>query len=315
MGRTENSFVKWISEQKMILILIIVFLFFSVTTPGFITFNNLSNMFLQTAAYGITACAFTFLIIVGQIDIGVGATISIGSIAAVATINATGSIFLGLLAALGSGVIIGIINGVAVILLKIDSFIVTLATMSFMEGMAYLLTPAEVVCKNERFSKVALGTPFGLTNIVIVFFACVLVMEVVLRFTTYGRNICATGGNRNVARYTGINTEFFIVSAFVLTGIAASFSGFMLASRLNASSPSYATDAALQCISAIILGGTSLSGGRGGVIKTFCGLMVLTILSNALNLLGVYSYYQTLIKGIILVLIVAGERFHENRIK
>lgn len=306
---------RFIKRQKILLVLIALFVVFSILTPGFCSWRNISNMFLQTAAYGVTACAMMFLIIVGQIDIGVGSIMAIASIIAVAIINATGSTLLGVAAALVAGAAIGLINGLIVTRLHIDSFIATLATMTFFRGLSYVVTSGEITCGSSSFHSVALGSFLGVTNIVAYFLLAVIAAELVLRFTTYGRNICATGGNQEVARYTGIRTGFYITSAFVLTGTAAAFSGVLIASRLNAASPSYGTDAALQCISAIVLGGTSLSGGSGGAVKTLIGLMILTIVSNALNLLNVYAHYQTLIEGLLLVVIVVSDRFYEKRIK
>lgn len=305
----------FLKQRKILLVLILLFIVFSFLAPGFCSIRNVENMLLQTSAYGVTACAMMFLIIVGQIDIGVGSTMAIASIIAVAIINATGSILLGIVAALAAGGAIGFINGLVMTRLRIDSFIATLAAMTFLRGLAYVVTSGEITCANPGFHSIALGSALGITNIVGYFLIAVILAELVLRFTTYGRNVCATGGNREVARYTGIRTNFYIVSAFVLTSVAAAFSGVLLAARLNAASPSYGTDAALQCISAIVLGGTSLSGGSGGALKTFVGLMILTIVSNALNLLNVYAHYQTLIEGLLLVVIVVSDRFYEKRIK
>jgi ribose transport system permease protein len=150
---------------------------------------------------------------------------------------------------------------------------------------------------------------------VIYFFIAIIISGLVLKFTTFGRNVCAVGGNPDVARYTGLKVNWYIITTFVMTSMVASFSGILISSRLNSSSPSFGSDAALQIISGVVLGGNSLNGGQGSAVKTFSGMMILALVSNALNMMNVYSYIQTLIKGLLLVAIVAADRFYQNRIK
>lgn len=308
-----DSVLKFIKNQKMLMVFLLLFILSSIVSPLFFTFVNLTNLLMQISVYGVISCGLIFVIINGDFDISVGAVMTLSSLLSVIIINVIG-IIPALLIMIAMGFVIGLINGLLVSKLKIHSFVVTLAGMAFYRGIAFIVSDGNsVICKNTMFNEISNGKLLGIPNLILIFLLLIVVAEFVLKKTTYGRNVCAVGGNKEVAMYTGVKVTFNKTSTFVLSGIAACLAGFLLASRLNTGTPNYGEDAALYVIAAIVLGGTSLNGGRGGAVKTLIGLLILGLVTNALNMMNVFSYYQLAIRGLLLILIIAVDRFYQNR--
>jgi len=274
----------------------------SVLEIHFIQPANLRNVLLQMSMDGIVACGLTLVILLGGLDLSVGAVTALSGVLFVIGLT-RGIVFAGLLALLaGAGV--GFLNGLLIGKIKLNSLIVTLGTMAAVQGGAFWLSRGNPIPGPGGDFEMLGGGSFLYIPLPIVFFALVVLGgHTLTQHTQFGRDLYAIGGNREAARLADIAVESRECWAYVLCSLLAAFSGMILASRLNTGSPIVGQDTPLQAIAAIVLGGTSLSGGRGGVLSTVIGIAVIGVLSNGLNLLNVSPAYQWVIKGSVLILV------------
>ena len=310
--------LNFFKKQKMLVILLAFFIILSFTTPNFLKLINIVNLFTQIAIYGVIACGLIFVMIGGEFDISVGSVMALSGVITVKILNGMNTsvdylvVFLVLLA---MSVVIGILNGLLVAKVKINSFIVTLGGMMFYRGLAFYLSDGNpIACTQKSFINISNYALLKFPITVWIFIILVILVEIVLIKSRYGRNVYATGGNYDVAQYSGIKVDFYKISTYIMSAAAAALAGFLLASRLNTGAPTHGEDAAMSVISAMVLGGVSLSGGEGGMVKAFIGLMILGLLTNALNMIGVYAYYHLAIKGLLLIIVVSFDRYY-NRVK
>jgi ribose transport system permease protein len=281
---------------------------FSLTSPVFFSAANFANIGRQTALVSIVAVGMTLVIITSEIDLSVGSTLALsGMTAALAMHHLSNSWYVGAVAGLATGALIGLVNGVLTTKLLIPSFLVTLGTLGIARGIALLVTGTEpVIITDPRYYEIfgegaLLGIPSPIAWTLIIAAAGI----VLLHFTAFGRKIYATGGNATAARYSGINTVRVKMMAFVITGTLAGLAALVLSARSHAARPDVAAGLELNVIAAVILGGTSLFGGRGLIVGTLLGSLVIGILDNGLVLLGVSSSVQLAIKGAIIIAAVA----------
>jgi ribose transport system permease protein len=274
----------------------------SILEIRFIQPANLRNVLLQISMDGIVACGLTLVILLGGLDLSVGAVTALSGVLFVIGLP-LGIGVAGLLALLaGAGV--GLLNGVLIAKIKLNSLIVTLGTMAAVQGAAFWLSRGNPIPGPGGDFEMLGGGSFLYIPLPIVFFGLViLVGHALLQHTQFGRDLYAIGGNREAARLADISLESRECWAYVLCAVLAAFSGMILASRLNTGSPIVGQDTPLQAIAAIVLGGTSLYGGRGGILSTVIGIAIIGVLSNGLNLLNVSPAYQWAIKGSVLILV------------
>jgi ribose transport system permease protein len=265
---------------------------------------NLRNVLLQMSMDGIVACGLTLVILCGGLDLSVGAVTALSGVVFVTALP-LGIGFAGLLALLaGAGV--GLLNGLLIGKIKLNPLIVTLGMMAAVQGAAFWLSRGNPVPGPGGDFEMLGGGSFLYVPLPVLFFGLVVLGGyLVLEHTQFGRDLYAIGGNREAARLADIAVESRECWAYVLCALLAAFSGMILASRLNTGSPIIGQDTPLQAIAAIVLGGTSLSGGRGGILSTVIGMAIIAVLSNGLNLLNVSPAYQWAIKGAVLI-VVAG---------
>jgi ribose transport system permease protein len=276
----------------------------SIYKSSFLTIGNISNIFVEFAAYGIPTLAMTIAIICGEFDLSPSSVFAWSSILFVDLVNRTNPI-VALIATLISGAIIGSINGFFVAKVKIPAFVVTLATMTIVKGVALFYTNAEPVnTTNKAVLQFGNGMFGPVSSLTIVFFAALLISAFVMKNTRFGRNIYSTGGNYEVAKFAGINVMYYKFIVFVILGVACAIGGMMTASRVGAGSILFATDLSMSTVAATVIGGTSLSGGSGSVWKTLVGLLFMAVIFNALTILGMQSHLQMLIKGVVLITVV-----------
>lgn len=299
---------KYIMDYKILLILILFIIVMAIISPYFLTLNNIINILAQISIYGVVGCAMTIAIICGEFDLSVGSTLGLGSVLFI-LIGQKFGIVLAIVVVLLSGITIGLINGFLVSIAKINSFIVTLGTMIAVKGVSMTVSngkPLQWI--NDTLFHFGNEGVFGLPYLVIILLLSIAVTEYILKKTTFGRNIFATGGNIEVANYSGINVKFYKLVIFVILGVSAALAGILLACRMSAGLGIYGEDLPLYAVAAVVIGGTSLSGGRGSAVKTLFGLLFMGILFNALNMLNVYAYFQLFIRGLIVILVVILDR-------
>jgi len=288
--------------------LIVLIVFFSVLSPVFFSTANFANIGRQTTLVTIIAVGMTFVIISSEIDLSVASILKLSGVcAALFMENFSDNWVLGALVGLAVGTFIGLVNGLLTTRLGIPSFLVTLGMLGVAKGIAFVITDtAPVLIDNTAFFKVFYeGSIFGLPAPIIWTAVLVIIGGILLHFSTFGRKVYATGGNAVAARYSGINTARVKIYCFMLSGVLAGLGGLIFAAQAHAARPDFADGLELDVIAAVILGGTSLFGGRGTIIGTLIGSLIIGVLNNGLVIIGVSSSWQIAVKGLIIILAVA----------
>jgi ribose transport system permease protein len=281
---------------------------FSLSSPWFLSVENFLNIGRQTTLVSIIAVGMTFVIVARQIDLSVASTLALsGMAAALAMSHVNNSWVVGAVAGLGTGALVGLLNGILTTQLSIPSFLVTLGTLSMARGLAMMVTNTKpVIITNETYFAIfGEGTFLGMPVPIAWTLAAMIVGVLLLHYNVFGRRIYAVGGNPTAALYSGINTKWVTTSAFVLTGTLAGLAALVLSARSHAARPDVVQGMELDVIAAVILGGCSLFGGRGYILGTLFGSLIIGTLNNGLVLLGVSSPMQLVIKGAIIVAAVA----------
>ncbi|MCM3715513.1 ABC transporter permease [Alkalihalobacillus oceani] len=286
--------------------LLLLMMFFSIAAPNFLTIGNFIDVLRQMSMIAIIAIGMTFVIITGEIDLSVGSLVAASSaILGFLAIQASMNIWLAIIITM----VIGGLSGYSVAFLRnrygIPSFITTLGWLSVWRGVAYLVTGGfPITPYPESFSFIGSGFIGPIPVTVIIMVALFAIFYYVLNKTTFGRYVYATGSNMKAAQLSGVPVTKVKVAVFVITGVLTAIAGIILSSRLMSSTPTVANGWELDVIAAVIVGGTSLFGGRGSLIGTFLGALFIAILGNGMVLIGVSPYMQLVIKGSIIVLAV-----------
>jgi ribose transport system permease protein len=282
-------------------------LFFIFATPYFWHFQNITNMLSNVAVTGIVAAPATLLIVGGQIDLSVGSGAGLVSVILAYYASVIG-LPLAIVVAVGTGLLAGAANGFIVSVIGVNSLITTLGTLAVFQGIAEVLSNGQTISINN-FAGLASDRPiFDLPLPVILMFATLLCVWVLMKYTTYGRSIYAVGGNPVAARLVGIASKRIAFIAFILSAAAFTLGGFILSSQLSAGSSAFGLNLNLAVITAVILGGTSLSGGRGTIIGTALGLLIVGVLANGLVLMNINSFWQDVANGLLLIGAVSFDR-------
>jgi len=289
--------------------LLLEVLLFALLSPHFLTAENLLNVTLQTSITAIIAAGMTLVILTGGIDLSVGSLVALVGVVGALTARATADPGLAIVLALVVGVAFGAASGAAaglcIIRFRITPFIATLALMTIWRGLAFILTEGRPVWElPEAFTFLGGGRLAGVPIPTILMAIVFIFTHLTLTRTRFGRHIYAVGGNVEAARLAGIATGRVILAVYVICGMLTALSGILLASRLSSGQPNAGLMYELDVIAAVVVGGGSLSGGRGSVAGTFLGSMLIGVLRNGLNLLDVGSYTQQVIVGVVILLAV-----------
>lgn len=261
---------------------------------------------------GILSVGMTIVIISGGFDLSVGSnTAMCGAVALIAS-NSTGSVLLGLLGALVVGLLLGTCNGLIVKKIGINALITTLATNIAMKGIALIYTHSDsIMSTNDLFKAIGkmkiLDIPFNL----LLFVICVIVGQIFMSKTKPGRYIYALGGNERAARLSGIKTDLYGIIAFAISGFCCALVGIMMTTKLGSVSATYASGYEMDAIAATVIGGTSINGGEGSVGRTVAGILLLGVLSNAFDLMGIGIEYQYVFKGVVILLAVSADKISD----
>jgi ribose transport system permease protein len=310
---------KWLTDDiltslSLIVSFVVLCAFFASQTPFFLTQANLSTIASTIAIVGITAIGMTLVLITGGVDISVG---SVAALSGVVTslLWLEHGIPLGVSTVLGilAGALVGLLNGAIVTYLKINPLITTLATFSIIRGLAFVLSEGQTnLLSNEAFNFIGRGTVAGIPFSLLVMLALYLIFGFVLRYTAFGRNLYAIGGSPQASRLAGIAVTRHLLIVYVISSLLAAFSGIINVSQLASSAPRAAVGLEFTVITAVVLGGTSLAGGKGTLIGTLIGVIILRTLDNGLVLMQVSSFYQDVARGFVLILAVG---FDQIRLK
>ncbi|EHD23741.1 MULTISPECIES: ribose ABC transporter permease [Brenneria] len=300
---------EWLLEQKSLIALLILIAVVSAMSPNFFTLNNLFNILQQTSVNAIMAVGMTLVILTSGIDLSVGSLLALTGAVAASIVGLEVNALLAVFGALALGALIGAGTGVIVSKGKVQAFIATLVMMLLLRGVTMVYTNGSPI--NTGFSDVAdafgwfgIGRPLGIPTpiwIMAVVFAAVWYM---LHHTRLGRYIYALGGNESATRLSGISVDKIKIIVYSLCGLLSALAGIIEVARLSSAQPTAGTGYELDAIAAVVLGGTSLAGGKGRIVGTLIGALILGFLNNGLNLLGVSSYYQMIVKAVVILLAV-----------
>jgi ribose transport system permease protein len=296
--------------------LMIGFLFISVLiciiTPSFLSATNLLNILRQSSIVGIMAIGSAFVIIGGGFDISVGSLLALTAAMSL-KMQAALPWWLVLFVVLAAGAFFGLVNGVLTAKVHIVAIITTLGTMTILRGLTYLYTGGyPITGSSQEFQFIGSGYVGPIPFPIIVFLSMVVFWQFILKRTTLGRYACAVGGNKEASRLSGVPVDFYHIMTFVIGGLMAALSGIIYASRLNAATPLAGQGYELDAIASCVIGGTSVSGGEGSIIGILIGVLLLNVVNNMFNLLGVQVYIQYLIKGVIILTVVGFDSYSRH---
>ncbi len=283
------------------LVALIVF-FFAMRPDVFLTFVNVKNILFQVSILAIIAGAQTLVMVVGDFDLSVGATSSLAG-AVAASLMLTGvPMWTAILIALVVGLLVGLVNGVLIAYVNLSAFVATLATMTSVVGLAYLVTKGTTLFSlPEAFNELGQGRLFQIPMPVYIAIVISAILWVVLRFTTIGRGWHAVGGNVEVSRLSGVNVRRARMLAFTFAGLISAVGGILLAARLGSASAVQGSDNMMFSVAAVFLGMTVIKSGRANLVGTMVGVAIIGVMSNGLNILGVNAYVQQVVTGLIII--------------
>ena len=309
-----NSIKKQFKENQnlgTIAALIILIVFVSVLNPAFLQVNNLLNLMRQLIINGFIALGMTFVILTGGIDLSVGSTLAFTSAIFAGLLQNGMNTGLAILITLALGLALGLLNGLLITKGKLAPFIVTLATMTIFRGLTLVYMDGRPISgpkENFAFQFLGKGQVFGIPFQVILFLIVYIVLSTLLNKTSHGRKIFAVGGNEKASFISGIKIDKVKILVYVISALMAVVSGIVLTSRLNSAQPTAGSAYEMDAIAAVVLGGTSMTGGSGSLTGTLIGILILGVLNNGLNLLGVSSFYQQIVKGVVILIAVLIDR-------
>ena len=290
----------------------VICIILSILSPVFLTSMNIINIVRQTSIYGIMAVGMTFVILTGGIDLSVGSLLAISGAVCAGMLKSGIGTFPAILITLLVGAFFGLVNGLIINAGKITPFVVTLGMMSIARGLTMIYTRGYPISGfDESFRKLGGGYVAGVPIPIIIFILVVVAAWVILTQTRLGRYTYAIGGNEETVRLSGINAPFFKTIIYGIMGLTAGISSLILTSRLNSAEPIAGTGYELDVIAAVVIGGTSLMGGRGYIWGTFIGALLIGVINNGMNLLGISAYYQLVVKGAIIIGAVLLDRLRD----
>ena len=278
---------------------------------SFVTACNILNVLRQVSISALIAFGMTFVILTRGIDLSVGSTLALtGAVAATLLASGTDPI-LAMGAALLLGLILGTINGLIITKGRVAPFIATLATMTIYRGLTLVYTdgrPVSGLGDSVAFQMMGKGYMLGIPVPVVTTVLAFAALYFILHHTTFGRRVYAVGGNEEASKLSGINIDRIKIGVYAITGLLAAVSALILTSRLNSAQPTAGESYELDAIAAVVLGGTSLNGGRGWIFGTLVGALIIGVLNNGMNLIGVSSFFQLVVKGVVILLAVLLDR-------
>lgn len=311
MSKQRFGFAFNIRNWVILITLLLLVAVFSIASNRFATLQNFEVILRQVAILAVISCGMTFVISTGGIDLSVGSAIALIGILTAFALKAKFGVFYSSMIGLGSGVAIGLVNGVITAKVRIPPFLVTLGLMSILRGTAMVVTKTYPVQVFNKSYPMVWGNGYVGPVPAIVLWAVVIfiIAHILYVRTPFGNYVKAVGGNPVAARYAGVNVDRTLIAVYALNGLFAGFAGLMMLARMNTARSDIGADSAMDAITASVLGGTSMFGGKGSIIFTMIGALIITVLSNGLVMLGVDSNVQMILKGVIVIIAVSfGEK-------
>ncbi|AYY79538.1 MULTISPECIES: ribose ABC transporter permease [Proteus] len=299
----------WLLEQKSLIALLLLIVVVSTLSPNFFTLNNIFNILQQTSVNAIMAVGMTLVILTSGIDLSVGSLLALTGAVAASMVGADVNALVAVVGALALGAAIGGVTGIIVAKGKVQAFIATLVMMLLLRGVTRVYTDGSPINTGfsdnaDLFSWFGIGRPFGIPTPIWLMMIVFLSAWYLLHHTRLGRYIYALGGNESATRLSGISVDKIKIIVYALCGLLAALASVIEVARLSSAQPMAGNGYELDAIAAVVLGGTSLAGGKGRIIGTLIGALILGFLNNALNLLGISSNYQMIVKAVVILLAV-----------
>ncbi|MCH1959621.1 ribose ABC transporter permease [Romboutsia hominis] len=305
----KNILIKYKSLVGLLLLVGIV----SILSPSFLSTKNIFNILRQTSVNAIIAAGMTFVILTGGIDLSVGSILAISGAICASLLVSGQNIVIAIVISIVIGAVVGFLNGFVISKGKLQPFIATLATMTILRGLTLVFTDGKPITLGSgdlaiNFGKIGGGEIFSIPTPAIIMIVVFLVCAYILNSTKMGRYTYALGSNEEATKLSGLNTDKIKIWVYTISGILSALAGVIITSRLYSAQPTAGTGYELDAIAAVVLGGTSLTGGKGKITGTIIGALIIGVLSNALNILDVSSYYQMMVKGVVILIAVLLDR-------
>lgn len=312
-----TSWTKLLAGQIPALVLLVLCVFSALMSDRFVSSANITNILLQASVLAVVTIGMTYVIIGGGFDLSVGSVVALaGCIAAEVMLHS--GIAAGIAAGALSGIAVGVLNGYVIARIGVSPFIATLGTMVLIRGVVLLMTQGSPIVGEEglpqAFVSFGTGRLYGVPYLVIAALATFLIFAWVLHRTAFGTRTFAVGGNKEAAFLSGVPVNRITITTYAICGFTAAIAGVMLAARLQSGQPTAGEFYELSAIAAVVLGGAALQGGEGKLYKSMIGVLIMTILANSLNLMGVDSYWQRIAVGLVIILAAAADQMrHKHR--
>lgn len=299
------------ASSSVFLAYLALFIIFSVFAPYFFTVRNLMNIGSYASIMGVLATGLTIAMITGGLDVSISSVAALSSIAALAAVNNFGlPVYVGVALGILTGILCGVVNAIMITNFKINPIITTLATASIFRGLCFIFTDGRtIMVKIPFFIMIGRGFFLGIPITVIIMVVIYIIFAYMLRFTAFGRRIYAIGGNPDASYLSGINVNQIRFAIYMVSGATSAIAGMMLMSQTGAGLPAAGQGMEMDVIAGVIIGGVSLSGGKGNIVGTFIGIILLATILNGMILLNVQSYYQMIVKGGVLAAAVLVDVF------
>ena len=300
------AFGYWWDRVGIALVLLLLIVLMAVLAPNFLTVDNALNVARAVSINAILAAGLTLIILTGGIDLSVGSIVAVSGVGAVLLWSNGTPTPLAVLGGVAIGALAGMVNGALVAWLALPAFIVTLGSLTALRGLAYsMLNGQPLVASELGYRGLGNGSVAGIPQPVVIMVVVYAVTWFLLERTRFGRHVYAVGGNMEAARLAGINVKRVLLTVYMLGGAAAGVAGVIFSARVLSAQPTAGTGYELDAIAAVVLGGTALAGGRGRILGTLVGAIIIGVLSNGLVLMNVPFFYQLIIKGLVIIIAIA----------
>lgn len=310
----ESKVLNFLKKYNLFLIFIIFVIIGGLVSDKFLTVQNIFNIFQQSAFIGLVSIGMTFVILVAGIDLSVGSILALSGMIVSLLLTSSMHPIIAIILTLLVGMILGFISGFVTTKFMVPAFVATLAMMITARGLALLTTDGQPVYNLPESFEALGGNLFGKLPIpALIWILLTILSFIVLKYTTFGRKLYAVGGNEESARLSGISVKKYVTITFVISGFTSALAGILMAAWLSVGQPTAGQSLELDAIAAVVIGGTSLFGGKGGMGGTFIGVLIMSMIINIFNLLGLSSYYQSIFMGIIIILALILNQYIANR--